>query len=215
MKKKHTVIIIDGIDNVGKSTTISNLQSVFENCHLLNSTDAEFDKFRQPMKEFNKLEDVSLINDVVSPSRLQQYLKQMHMIISANPEASQTFIFDRLLLAPLVYGNVLRHKEFNEIWKNNSYKRYIQAFIDTIQQSENIDLIHIVAIRHENFVFVDDMKNYLVQIYATQLESANMMFNKYSDEFATIKVYVENGNFDRLTEVVIAAFENLIVNKSS
>lgn len=202
----HKVLIIDGIDNVGKSTAIKKLSELYD-VVLMNSSDYDFDKFRGPMKAFHKSEDISLINDIISPSRLQPYLRQIYDQ-TTNSTKDKIFVFDRLLLAPIVYGNVLRHKEFNDIWKDNSYKRYIQSFIDSLAQHDNIKLIHIVALRHDNFVFEDDIKNYLVKIYATQLELANVMFNKYANEFETIKVFIEKDNFDILTDAVIGLVNN-------
>ena len=196
----HQILITEGLDRCGKGTALKQLEhnarkNGFEVVTLFKPTETN-EKYNElsaksyePLALAKKAFSNHLNYDLFSLGSLE--LVRTALIGYHLSEKNYIILIDRFAISNMIYGEVLRKKEFTATFPDKSILfNYICGALLSLTTFANVDLY--VAVRPVTwFDYQDDLENENISITSTQLSAINSKFAEFirSNEFT--KFYCE------------------------
>lgn len=183
---KHKIVIFDGADRVGKTSSIDKIIEEYEKHDYIVVTmfhpamgsftrdidfndDEKFDKHYKNDSDMYSIQSGSL--DIMS--------YWMKKIFDINVGKNVVILIDRLHLSSLVFGMTLRDKSFKKIFKSsNSFVKFMNTFERRIQVFAEVTLLILI---NDSEITKDDNEHEIVKMNVDKLKMTNAMFEVVSD----------------------------------
>lgn len=179
---KHKIIIFDGADRIGKSSSIDKLIEEYENhgylvvtlfhpqtiskhSRMLNFEDDEkFDHHYKSNSDMYSIQSGNL--DVMS--------YWMKITFDINLDKNVVIMIDRLHLSSLVFGMSLRRNSFTKIFKNSDvFVKFMNTFERRLQVFADVTMFVFV---NDSVINKEDNEHAIVKMSVEKLQNTNAMF---------------------------------------
>lgn len=181
MQENHKIVIFDGADRVGKSSSINKLIEEYEKNEYLvvtmfhptmgvNTRDIDFDDEQKFEKHYKANEDMYSIQS----GSLDLMSYWMKKIFDINLGKKVVILVDRLHISALVFGMSLRRSSFKKIFKTtDQFVQFMNTFERRIQVFAQVTMLIFI---NDSEIVEEDNDHEIVKMSVDKLKTSNSMF---------------------------------------
>lgn len=188
----HKIIILEGVDKVGKTSIIQKLKEHYVSLSFdfvtISSNVTSYPYIEANYNDDHNFDEsfknVPILFDTMSTNLFYHSIWCKRLLDCATKPT--VIVFDRLQLSSLVFGFLLRRKMFLQIWETvDNYVNYMNTFERRLDHYVETHLI--TYVKTDNSEYVDDNDNEFISITAGEQKESNLNFIRYHEKLSVLE----------------------------